>query len=45
MKLEIKNLCFAYGVHQVVRDVSFEAREGQFLAVLGVNGVGKSTML
>ena len=45
MKLEIKNLCFAYGVHQVVQDVSFEAREGQFLAVLGVNGVGKSTML
>lgn len=45
MKLEIKNLCFAYGAHQVVRDVSFEAHEGQFLAVLGVNGVGKSTML
>ena len=45
MKLEIKNLCFAYGSHEVVQDVSFSADEGDFVAVLGVNGVGKSTML
>jgi len=29
----------------VVQDVSFSAEEGDFVAVLGVNGVGKSTML
>lgn len=45
MKLEIKNLCFAYGSYEVVQDVSFSADEGDFVAVLGVNGVGKSTML
>ncbi|MBC5580023.1 ABC transporter ATP-binding protein [Anaerofilum sp. BX8] len=45
MKLEIKDLCFAYGTHEIVQNVSFEAEEGQILAVLGINGVGKSTML
>lgn len=45
MNLEVKNLCFSYGPHQVVRDVSFSAKAGEFVAILGVNGVGKSTML
>lgn len=45
MKLEIKNLCFAYGAREVVQDVSFSAEEGDFVAILGVNGVGKSTVL
>lgn len=45
MKLEVKNLCFSYGIHEVVRDVSFTAEQGEVIAVLGVNGVGKSTMI
>lgn len=45
MKLEVKNLCFSYGAHEVVRNVSFTACSGEMVAVLGVNGVGKSTML
>jgi iron complex transport system ATP-binding protein len=45
MNLEIKNLCFAYGSHEVVKDVSFRAEGGQCMAILGINGVGKSTML
>lgn len=44
MKLEIRNLSFAYGVHEVLRDVSFTLEEGEFLSVLGPNGVGKSTL-
>lgn len=45
MNLEIRNLQFSYGSHAVVRDVSFSACAGELVAVLGVNGVGKSTML
>ena len=45
MNLEVKNLYFSYGSHEVVKDVSFNAEAGEMVAVLGVNGVGKSTML
>lgn len=45
MDLEVKNLHCSYGSHEVVRGVSFAARSGEMVAVLGVNGVGKSTML
>lgn len=46
MRLEVKNLHFGYSSSQeVVKDVSFSAREGDCIALLGVNGVGKTTML
>ena len=46
MSLEISHLNFAYGKHSrlVLNDVSFSVKEGDLLAVLGPNGVGKSTM-
>ena len=44
MKLEICNLSFAYGKHEVLRDISFTLEKGEFLSVLGPNGVGKSTL-
>ena len=44
MKLEIRNLSFAYGEHRVLEDVSFTLDKGEFLSVLGPNGVGKSTL-
>ena len=44
--MEVKNLCFHYkGAPQVLKDVSFDMQPGQFLAILGNNGVGKSTLL
>ena len=44
--MQIKNLCYHYkGCPEVLKDVSFEIEPGQFLAILGNNGVGKSTLL
>lgn len=44
MSIEIRNLSFAYSLRSVLSDVSFCAEEGQLLAVLGPNGVGKTTL-
>lgn len=44
MSIEVKNLYFSYGKTKVIEDVSFEAREGELLVILGPNGVGKSTL-
>lgn len=44
MSLEVKQLHFSYGAHKVLSDISFTARYGEFLSVLGPNGVGKSTL-
>ena len=44
MSIEVKNLNFSYGDHQVLHDISFSAHKGEFLSILGPNGVGKSTL-
>lgn len=44
MNLSVEHLSFAYGAHQVLTDVSFILSKGEFLSVLGPNGVGKSTL-
>jgi len=44
VKLEVRNLSFSYGEHEVLRDISFSLDKGEFLSVLGPNGVGKSTL-
>ena len=44
--MQIKNLSYHYkGGPAVLQDVSFDIQPGQFLAILGNNGVGKSTLL
>ena len=44
MSMIVNDLRFAYGDHQVLRGVTFRAEYGEFLSVLGPNGVGKSTL-
>ena len=43
--LEVSNLDKAYGEHVVLRGVSLAIRRGDKLAVIGPNGLGKSTLL
>ena len=42
--LKIENLCKTYpNGTQALNDVSFEVEEGEFLAVIGLSGSGKTT--
>ncbi|MFL5425625.1 MAG: ATP-binding cassette domain-containing protein [Myxococcales bacterium] len=43
--LEVKHLDAGYGLAHVLHDVSFEVPAGQIVALLGRNGVGKTTTL
>ena len=45
MKLEVKHACYAYGKTNVWEDICFEVQSGEVLAILGPNGVGKTTLL
>lgn len=44
MSVLIQNLYFSYGENLVLQDVSLSAEYGEFISVLGPNGVGKSTL-
>lgn len=44
MILKVAHLDFSYGKRQILKDVSFQVDSGQFLSILGPNGVGKSTL-
>ena len=44
MSIDVRDLSFAYGKRQVLRQVSFRTSPGQLVAVLGPNGAGKSTL-
>jgi urea transport system ATP-binding protein len=43
--LTVKNVNQYYGGSHILRDVSFEARQGKVTVLLGRNGVGKTTLL
>jgi ATPase subunit of ABC transporter with duplicated ATPase domains len=43
--LEVASVSKAYGDKQVLRDVSLTVRRGEKIAVIGPNGLGKSTLL
>lgn len=45
MILSVRGVTFSYSSHVVLQDVNFAVEKGDCLAVLGTNGVGKSTLL
>ncbi|MCH3921989.1 metal ABC transporter ATP-binding protein [Limosilactobacillus sp.] len=43
--VSVEDLNVAYGSHQVITNLSFTVNEGDFLVVVGENGVGKTTLI
>ena len=44
-KLVVKNLKQTFGKREVLKDVNFSVKEGEFLSILGPSGCGKTTIL
>lgn len=45
MLLQVNEISFGYLNHPVLEGISFSACRGDFVAIVGTNGVGKSTLL
>ena len=42
--LEMQNVGFSYSETEVIKDISFTVKQGEFVCLLGRNGSGKSTL-
>lgn len=45
MIFKVENGSFGYDKHKVLKEISFKVEQGEILAILGSNGVGKTTLL
>ena len=45
IKLELQNICLAYGGKVVVKDITFQLMPGEMVGLIGPNGSGKSTII
>lgn len=44
-EIEVKHLSFAYDQRQILKDISFSVKPGEFVTIIGDSGCGKSTLL
>ena len=45
MVLEVKNISKSYGKLKVLKEVFFDFKRGEYVAIIGKNEVGKTTLL
>ena len=43
--LNIEHICHSYGDNEVLKDISFKVNPNEKIAVIGANGVGKTTLM
>jgi len=43
--IEISNICYSYGRHQILKNMNLTVEKGDCVGILGSNGCGKSTFL
>lgn len=43
--LEFKDVCFGYSATETLHNISFKVQKGDFIAVVGPNGGGKTTLI
>ncbi len=45
MVLSVDKVEFSYGKANILKDINFKVKKGDFVSILGVNGSGKSTLM
>lgn len=43
--IKLENVSFSYGMNQILNHVSIQIHSGEFISVVGKNGIGKSTFI
>lgn len=43
--IRLKSVCVSFGEKEILKDISFNLKEGRILTLLGPNGAGKSTVI